>query len=166
MFSYINQKFRQVYFLSVSCLAYYSNVNMEATYSSETSVDFQRTSRFYIPRDMTCFNIVGCNKILRIIHVRNKLCMFICSSFYLPLSDRKLNKHFIWLLSWYFTCCRRVTELKLDTMFLRPRQFTIERHWCRCHSCSSHRLLVQQAKKSVTYKYKVIRHVGSYVGMN
>jgi hypothetical protein len=35
------------------CLAYSSNLKMEATCSSETSVDFQRTARRYIPEDKT-----------------------------------------------------------------------------------------------------------------
>jgi hypothetical protein len=35
----------------VSCLAYSSALNMQATCSSETSVDFQRTIRRYIPED-------------------------------------------------------------------------------------------------------------------
>jgi hypothetical protein len=34
----------------VSCLAYYSILKMEATCSSETSVDFQRTTRVYTRR--------------------------------------------------------------------------------------------------------------------
>jgi hypothetical protein len=40
----------------VSCLAYSSTMKMEATYSSETSVDFQRTKRRYIPEDKTIQN--------------------------------------------------------------------------------------------------------------
>jgi hypothetical protein len=35
------------------CLVYSSTLKMEATYSSETSVDFQRTSRNYIPEIST-----------------------------------------------------------------------------------------------------------------
>jgi hypothetical protein len=38
-------------FMLVSCLAYFSNLKMEATCSSETSVDFQRTTRRYVPED-------------------------------------------------------------------------------------------------------------------
>jgi hypothetical protein len=38
-------------FMLVSFLAYSSTVNMEATCSSETSVEFQRTTRRYIPED-------------------------------------------------------------------------------------------------------------------
>jgi hypothetical protein len=37
----------------VSCLAYSSTLNMETTCFSETSVDFQRTIRRYIPEDRT-----------------------------------------------------------------------------------------------------------------
>jgi hypothetical protein len=40
-------------FTLVSCLAYSSTMKMEATCSSETSVDFQRTTRHYIPEDKT-----------------------------------------------------------------------------------------------------------------
>jgi hypothetical protein len=40
-------------FTLVSCLVYSSTLKMEATYSSKTSVDFQRTTRRYIPEDRT-----------------------------------------------------------------------------------------------------------------
>jgi hypothetical protein len=36
----------------VSCLAYYLTLKMEATCSSETSVDFQRTTLHYIPKNI------------------------------------------------------------------------------------------------------------------
>jgi hypothetical protein len=39
--------------LLISCLAYSSTLMNEATCSSETSVDFQRTARRYIPEDGT-----------------------------------------------------------------------------------------------------------------
>jgi hypothetical protein len=42
-------------FTVVSCLAY-STLKMEATRSSETSVDFQRTTRHYIPEERTLYN--------------------------------------------------------------------------------------------------------------
>jgi hypothetical protein len=37
----------------VSCLAYSSALKMKAIYSSETSVDFQLTTRPYNPEDKT-----------------------------------------------------------------------------------------------------------------
>jgi hypothetical protein len=40
-------------FTLVSCLAYSSTLKMEAKCSSETSVEFQRTTRRYIPEDNT-----------------------------------------------------------------------------------------------------------------
>jgi hypothetical protein len=40
-------------FILVSFLVYFSKMKMEATCSSETSVDFQRTTRRYIPEDRT-----------------------------------------------------------------------------------------------------------------
>jgi hypothetical protein len=40
-------------FTLVSCSAYSSALKMEAIYSSETSVDIQRTTRRYIPEDST-----------------------------------------------------------------------------------------------------------------
>jgi hypothetical protein len=43
-------------FTLVFCLAYSSTLKMEATCSSETSVDFQRTTRRYIPEDKTLHN--------------------------------------------------------------------------------------------------------------
>jgi hypothetical protein len=39
-----------------SCLAYFSGLKMEVEYSSETSVDFQQTTRRYIPEDRTLHN--------------------------------------------------------------------------------------------------------------
>jgi hypothetical protein len=43
-------------FMLVSCLAYSSTVKIEATCSSETSVEFHRTTRRYIPEDRTLHN--------------------------------------------------------------------------------------------------------------
>jgi hypothetical protein len=42
-------------FTMASCLAYFSPLKMEATCSSETSVDFQRITRRYIPEERTQF---------------------------------------------------------------------------------------------------------------
>jgi hypothetical protein len=42
-------------FTPVSCLAYSSTLKMEAKCSSETSVDFQRTTRSYIPEYRTLY---------------------------------------------------------------------------------------------------------------
>jgi hypothetical protein len=44
------------YATPVSCLTYSSTLKMEATCSSETSVDFQRTTRPYIPDNRTHHN--------------------------------------------------------------------------------------------------------------
>jgi hypothetical protein len=41
-----------------SCLAYSLRLKMEATCSSETSNDFQRTTRRYIPEDRTLHNVM------------------------------------------------------------------------------------------------------------
>jgi hypothetical protein len=43
-------------FMLVSCLVYSSTMELEATRSSETSVDFRRTRRRYIPEDRTIHN--------------------------------------------------------------------------------------------------------------
>jgi hypothetical protein len=43
-------------FTLVSFLAYSSTLKMEATCSSEMSLDFQRTTRCYIPEDRTLHN--------------------------------------------------------------------------------------------------------------
>jgi hypothetical protein len=40
-------------FLLVSLVAYSSNLKMESVRSSETSVDFYRLTRLYIPEDTT-----------------------------------------------------------------------------------------------------------------
>jgi hypothetical protein len=43
-------------FTLVSCSAYSSTLKMEAIWSSETSVDFQRTTQRYIPEHSTLHN--------------------------------------------------------------------------------------------------------------
>jgi hypothetical protein len=43
-------------FTLVSCLAYSSTLKLEATRSSETSADFQRATRRYIPQHRTIHN--------------------------------------------------------------------------------------------------------------
>jgi hypothetical protein len=43
-------------FMLISCLAYFSTLKMEAACSSETPVDFQRTTWRYIPEDRTLHN--------------------------------------------------------------------------------------------------------------
>jgi hypothetical protein len=40
-------------FTLISYLAYFSLLKMDAIFSSETSVDFQRNTRHYIPKDRT-----------------------------------------------------------------------------------------------------------------
>jgi hypothetical protein len=49
-------KTRSACHLLVSCPAYFSTLKMEVICSSETSVDFQRTTRRYIPEDSTLHN--------------------------------------------------------------------------------------------------------------
>jgi hypothetical protein len=43
-------------FMLVSCLAYSLTLKVETIRSSETSIDFQRTERRYIPDDSTLYN--------------------------------------------------------------------------------------------------------------
>jgi hypothetical protein len=43
-------------FMMVSCLAYLPRLNMEATFLSETSDDFQQTTRRYNPEHITLRN--------------------------------------------------------------------------------------------------------------
>jgi hypothetical protein len=50
------KKLFTISFMLVSCLLYSSTFNKETTRSSETSVDFQRTARYYIPKDRTFHN--------------------------------------------------------------------------------------------------------------
>jgi hypothetical protein len=57
-------------FSPVSCLAY-STLNMEATCSCETSVDFQRATRCYIPADWTFHNHHFWEP--QILHVKNTI---------------------------------------------------------------------------------------------
>jgi hypothetical protein len=45
-------------FTLVPCLAYSLNLKMEATCSSETSIDFQRTTRRCIQGDITCHMVI------------------------------------------------------------------------------------------------------------
>jgi hypothetical protein len=46
-------------FILVSCLAYFLTLKMEATYSTETSVDFQWTTQRYFAENnaMNAFNV-------------------------------------------------------------------------------------------------------------
>jgi hypothetical protein len=55
-----NSTFWSLAFTLISCLAYSSTMKMEETFSSETLVDFQRTTGHYVlegrtPRDMLSF---------------------------------------------------------------------------------------------------------------
>jgi hypothetical protein len=43
-------------FMLVSCLSYSSNLKFRATYSSETSVAFQRITQRYVPENITLYN--------------------------------------------------------------------------------------------------------------
>jgi hypothetical protein len=47
---------------------------MEATCSSETSVDFQWTTRRYIPDDRTLLSIIRCRKVLLRIYADSYVC--------------------------------------------------------------------------------------------
>jgi hypothetical protein len=49
----LNRLYFPTEFRLVSCLAYSSSLKLEATCSSETSVDIQRTIRRYFPEDIT-----------------------------------------------------------------------------------------------------------------
>jgi uncharacterized Rmd1/YagE family protein len=42
---------KEEFFLETSCFAYSSTPKMEEIYSSETSADFRRTTRYYIRED-------------------------------------------------------------------------------------------------------------------
>jgi glyoxylate utilization-related uncharacterized protein len=46
----------------VSYLSYPSTMKMEATYSSETSIDFQRITRRYVPVDRTLPQMICSNE--------------------------------------------------------------------------------------------------------
>jgi hypothetical protein len=46
-------------FMLVSCLAYSSTLKIEVTCSYKMSVDFQRTTRCYVPQDRTLCSICG-----------------------------------------------------------------------------------------------------------
>jgi hypothetical protein len=52
---YIRKQKLPLDFMMVSCSAYFSTVNMEARFSSKTSVDFQRTT-WHIPEARTLHN--------------------------------------------------------------------------------------------------------------
>jgi hypothetical protein len=68
-------------FTLLSCLVYSSTLKMEAIFSSETSLDFQRTTRLYIPVDRTlnnhlCEDLRSCI-IYNILGYR-RVCMYVC----------------------------------------------------------------------------------------
>jgi hypothetical protein len=77
------------FFTLVSCLAYFSILNMEATRSSETSVDFQRTTRRYIAEDGTfpnhlCENLRSYLFIEIFLLLNAKIAVMITRNFSLP----------------------------------------------------------------------------------
>jgi hypothetical protein len=53
-------------FTLVYCLVYSSTLKMEATCSSETSADFQRSTRRYIPEDGT-LRLISCIQYISLI---------------------------------------------------------------------------------------------------
>jgi hypothetical protein len=57
-------RFLAVWFMLVSCLAYFSTSNMEATCSTETSVHFQRTTWPHISEDMDGYKILKTNIVI------------------------------------------------------------------------------------------------------
>jgi hypothetical protein len=56
-------------FILVSCLVYSSTLKMEAIFSSKTEVDFQRSTRRYIPQDRTPPPVPNFNRICGWVHV-------------------------------------------------------------------------------------------------
>jgi hypothetical protein len=67
----ISRRFREhfaaklaAWFLLVPCFSYSSTLKVEAIYSSETSIDFQRTTRRYIPECWTLQMFQGCDNCL------------------------------------------------------------------------------------------------------
>jgi hypothetical protein len=67
-------------FVLISCSAYSSILKMEATCSSENSVDFQRTTRCYIPKDMNLhvFQLISSYKfpIFTVLFIQGLICLY------------------------------------------------------------------------------------------
>jgi hypothetical protein len=61
-------------FMLGSCLVYSSTLKMEATCSIETSVDFQRTARRYIPEDR--ISVLEIEDMSSIPFMGNNICVF------------------------------------------------------------------------------------------
>jgi hypothetical protein len=55
----IGKSFLATCFMLVTCSTYSLTLKMEATYSSETSVDFQRITQRYIPEDRTMQGVLN-----------------------------------------------------------------------------------------------------------
>jgi hypothetical protein len=72
--------------MPVSCLAYSLTLNVEATCSSETSVDFQQATWCYIPQDRTLHNhrcvLVHVGKVLQICTLTDLHVACSCLCFY------------------------------------------------------------------------------------
>jgi hypothetical protein len=83
-------------FTLVSCSAYFSSLKMEATRSSETLVDFQRTTWRYVPDYSTLHCFVCCFRNKRLKKSKETL----LSSFWF-FSTRKKLKRFSPCSSWY-----------------------------------------------------------------
>jgi hypothetical protein len=65
-------------FTMASCLAYSSTLKMDATCSSETSVDFKRTTRRYIPEDRRPLHNHRCSNLKSYIYLFMYPSLFIC----------------------------------------------------------------------------------------
>jgi hypothetical protein len=102
-------------FMLVSCSVYSPTLKMEATCSSETSVDFQRTTWCYIPEDSTLCNhccewepqILHCGIRRRVMNEREvewrlaKLCTFETN---LVSGMRRYNAGILYGTSYFYLC--------------------------------------------------------------
>jgi hypothetical protein len=77
-----------VCFMLVSYLVHFSTLKMESTQSSETSVDFQRTTWLYIPKNRTLQIIISFSNQADYPHLLFLLCFF----FRLVLISIKTNQ--------------------------------------------------------------------------
>jgi hypothetical protein len=130
-------------------LAYSLTLKMEATCSSETSVDFQRTTGHYIPKDRTlhnpcCEKLKSYNRHVHIttygLHSVRNICGFVTFS----CQETNDTIH-IWLSTWfytnfnlfcncgvseypYFCLCQHVHELQKVNQHTKKEQFIAWMH--------------------------------------
>jgi hypothetical protein len=119
----------------VSILAYYSTLTIEATFSSETSVDFQQTTQLYILEDRTLHNnntLFSClGLFVYLVGPKRRLAFNRLHSY---ISQK--TEHYIttghWFLAWPILrlCCSETSvDFQQTTQLYIPEDYITTGHW-------------------------------------